>query len=179
MITGMDSDIWNPVCLDKIGQIGMYRYVLVCTCTRRYKQVQDFAVWYKSVQVGTSQVQISWFWYSTVQVSTGFSELVQDGTRRYRSVQDFLYRYRTVQDGTSRYQISGTGTGTRRYKLVTELHSYYAYRTLQDSTTGSILYDGFLGSRPPIGHRWHVKKSWARAYHISAQGTSAKSSTIL
>ena len=124
--------IWNPVYLDKIGQIGMYWYVLVCTCTRRYKQVQDFAVWYKSVQVSTSQYQISQFWYRTVQASTGFPVPVQDGTRQNKSVQDFPYWYRMVQDGTSQYQISST----RRYKLeLPDFHSYYAYRTVQDSTS--------------------------------------------
>ncbi len=32
---------------------------------------------------------------------------------------------------------------------------------------------------PTLGHRWQVKKSWARAYHMSAQGTYAISITIL
>jgi hypothetical protein len=126
----------------------MYQYVQVCTGTRRYKQVQDFAVWYRPVQVGTSQYQISWFWYRTVQISTGFSELVQDGTRQYRSVPDFLYRYRTVQDGTSRYQISGTGTGWYKTVQVGTLFPLVLcvqdctgqYKSVQDFLNGTYKY---------------------------------------
>ena len=89
-------------------------------------------------------------WYKSVQVSTKFLSF---GTGRYKSVQDFQNWYKTVQDGTSQYKIFRTGTGwyktvqastkfpvqvqdgTRRYKLVPDFHSYYAYRTVQDSTS--------------------------------------------
>ena len=129
--------------------IGMYWYVLVCTCTRRYKQVQDFAVWYKSVQVGTSQYQISWFWYRTVQVSTGFSELIQDCTRQYKSVQDFPYRYRMVQDGTSQYQISSTSTG--RYKTVQVGTRFPLVLCVQDCTGQYKSVQDFLN-----GTYWYI-----------------------
>jgi hypothetical protein len=49
-----DPFTWNPVYLYKIGQIGMYRYVLVRTGTRWYKAVHDFQ-FSSELQTGTSQ----------------------------------------------------------------------------------------------------------------------------
>ncbi len=109
----------------------MYWYVLVCTCTRLYKQVQDFAqaVWYKSVQVCTSQY---------------FSF----GTGQYKSVQDFQYRYRMVQDSTSQYKISSTGTGW--YKTVQASHSTKFPVQVQDGTRQYKLVPDFNPFQKPI-----------------------------
>ncbi len=51
--------IWNPVSLNVNGQIGMYWSVLVRTSMYQYQQVKDFPNWYKPVQDGTRQYQIS------------------------------------------------------------------------------------------------------------------------
>jgi hypothetical protein len=93
--------------------------------------------------------------YKLVQVSTKFLGV---DIGRYKSVQDFQNWYKTVQDGTSQYQIFCTGTGryktvqagtkflvqvqdsTGLYKLVSNIHSYYAYRTVQDSTSQCMIF---------------------------------------
>ena len=51
--------IWNPVHLNINTQIGTYWYVLVRTSLYQYQQVQEFPDWYKMVQDGTGQYQIS------------------------------------------------------------------------------------------------------------------------
>ncbi len=51
--------IWNPVYLNKKGQMSTYQYVPARTGMYRYQQVQDFPDWYKQVQDGTRQYQIS------------------------------------------------------------------------------------------------------------------------
>jgi hypothetical protein len=40
MSCGCGASIWNPVHLDRIGQIGTYWYVAVRTGTTRYKAVR-------------------------------------------------------------------------------------------------------------------------------------------
>ena len=54
-----DANVWNPVPLNVNGQIETYWSVLVRTSLYQYQQVQDFPNWYKQVQVGTRQYQIS------------------------------------------------------------------------------------------------------------------------
>jgi hypothetical protein len=36
-----------------------------------------------------------------------------------------------------------------------------------------------IGCRPPVGRRWHWKKSWGRAYQQSSKGTLPISSAML
>ena len=58
-MVGVASAIWNPVHLNVNRQIGTYWSVLVRTSLYQYQQVQDFPDWYKQVQDGTRQYQIS------------------------------------------------------------------------------------------------------------------------
>jgi hypothetical protein len=54
--TILTSDIWNPVHLDRIGQIGTYWYVPVRTGTTRYKAVREShgrTYWYVPVHTST------------------------------------------------------------------------------------------------------------------------------
>ena len=51
--------IWNPLHLNVNRQIGTYWSVLVRTSLYQYQQVQEFPYWYKPVQDGTRQYQIS------------------------------------------------------------------------------------------------------------------------
>ncbi len=62
--------IWNPVHLDRIGQIGTYWYVPVRTSTTRYKAVREFH--------GHT------YWYVLVHTSTYFQEdkLFSDSSRK-------------------------------------------------------------------------------------------------
>ncbi len=144
--------------------------------------------WYVPVQDGTSRYKISRFGtsrYKLVQVSTKFLGF---GTGRYKSVQDFQNRYKTAQDGTSQCKISCTGIGryktvqagtkflvqvqdgTRQYKLVPDFHSYYAYRTVQDSTSGTYEY---ILVCTGIYHIYHSHTIW---YHRVLLCTSSYSS---
>ncbi len=50
---------------------------------------------------------------------------------------------------------------------------------LNKRSSGPILYYGFFGGCPPVGRRWHWKKSWGRAYQQSLKGTLSISSVML
>ncbi len=98
---------------------------------------------------------------------------------KYIPVHTRMYRYVQVQTSTNQHtSFDHAPSALRRLRVSAERLAWSSLTVFFLIEVSSILYDGFLGDRLPVGegHRWHLKSSWGRAYQQSPKGTSAISS---